>query len=112
MVNYIDKLRIVATLMVFSLHSLLFMGKNYPMIDVIRESVWTIVFYMPAWGGVWIFFALSGYLSGIGFVYGRYDISLGGGKEILYSKIKKDLYSYSDVYRDVYSIGTAIFFNK
>lgn len=38
MINYIDKLRIAATLMVFLLHSLLFTGKNFPMQDILKDS--------------------------------------------------------------------------
>lgn len=45
MINYIDKLRIAATVMVFSLHSLLFTGKNFPMQDILGEA-----------GGYFIFF--------------------------------------------------------
>lgn len=38
MLNYIDKLRIAATFLVFCLHSLLFTGKNFPMMDTLKDS--------------------------------------------------------------------------
>lgn len=38
MPNYIDKLRVVATLMVFSLHSFLLEGKNFPFYDILKSS--------------------------------------------------------------------------
>lgn len=44
MINHIDILRIVATFMVFSLHSLLFTGKNFPMTDILNNSGGTLYF--------------------------------------------------------------------
>lgn len=46
MINYIDKLRIAATLMVFLLHSLLFTGKNFPMQDILKDSGGTLYFLL------------------------------------------------------------------
>lgn len=46
MINYIDKLRMAATLMVFLLHSLLFTGKNFPMQDILKDSGGTLYFLL------------------------------------------------------------------
>lgn len=73
--NSINILRVVATLMVFFLHSTLFVGRDFPMSDILAEAGWTFIFFTPAWGGVWIFFVLAGYLAGRGFAAGRYDFS-------------------------------------
>lgn len=46
MLNYIDKLRIAATFLVFCLHSLLFTGKNFPMMDILKDSGGTLYFLL------------------------------------------------------------------
>lgn len=46
MLNYIDKLRIAATFLVFCLHSLLFTGKNFPMMDMLKDSGGTLYFLL------------------------------------------------------------------
>ena len=55
MINYIDKLRIAATLMVFSLHSLLFTGKKL-----------SYARYIKRFGGGTLYFLL---LRGVQFGY-------------------------------------------
>lgn len=78
MLNYIDKLRIAATFLVFFLHSLLFTGKNFPMMDILKDSGGYFIFFTPAWGGVWIFFVLSGFLAGVSWLSGRYNLTRDG----------------------------------
>lgn len=89
MINYIDKIRIIAVMMVFSLHSLLFVGKNFAMWDIINESSFCMIFFTPAWAGVWIFFVISGYLAGIGFEKNKYKLTFGGVKGYYKKKIRR-----------------------
>lgn len=89
MINYIDKLRIAATLMVFSLHSLLFTGKNFPMHDILGESGGYFIFFTPAWGAVWIFFVLSGYLAGNSWNLGRYKLCKESIAKYYWKKIRR-----------------------
>lgn len=44
MINYIDKIRILAVMMVFFLHSFIFVGKDFPMSDIIKESSLCMIF--------------------------------------------------------------------
>ena len=89
MINYIDKIRILAVMMVFFLHSFIFVGKDFPMSDIIKESSLCMIFFMPAWAGVWIFFVVSGYLAGIGFKTEKYKLTFWGVKEYFYKKIRR-----------------------
>jgi peptidoglycan/LPS O-acetylase OafA/YrhL len=77
-VDMLAALRVLAWLAVFCTHvvvvsppavlqSLQFLGHNVS---------WLLL--TPAWGGVWIFFTLSGYLIGRGFLSGRYGLSKPG----------------------------------
>lgn len=75
MINHIDILRIVATFMVFSLHSLLFTGKNFPMTDILNNSGGYFIFFTSAWGAVWIFFVISGFLAGKNWKAGKYELN-------------------------------------
>jgi peptidoglycan/LPS O-acetylase OafA/YrhL len=42
------------------------------------HSQWAWILYSPAWLGIVLFFALSGYLMGKGFYTGKYDLSRSG----------------------------------
>lgn len=88
-INYIDKIRIFAVIAVFSLHSTLFVGKDFPMNDIIKYSDIMLIFFTPAWGGVWIFFVLSGYLAGTGYVKNRYELNISGISRYYLKKITK-----------------------
>lgn len=79
----VNFLRTIAVLFVFVLHSTLFDGKNFPAGQVFRDFEFGFLFALPAWGGCWLLFALSGYLAGVGFENNRYSVSIGGGKTIL-----------------------------
>lgn len=68
--SFLNLLRCVACLMVYCLHVAIF--TNNCAGGQIFDKAYMKVFQTPAWGGVWIFFILSGYLAGKGFFDGRY----------------------------------------
>lgn len=72
----INLYRCVAVLLVFSLHACVFNGKAFTCPDMLKESSLAFLFWTPAWGGVYFFWLLSGYLAGKGYVDGRYGTSL------------------------------------
>ena len=69
----IDFLRVLGTIMVFFLHVSLFSSK---LGFQFTNKTWLL--QTPAWAGVWIFFIVSGFLIGNGFIEKRYDFSLKG----------------------------------
>lgn len=72
-VDMLNILRVIAFLMVFFLHSKIFIPVNW---NENFNNAWII--YTPAWAGVWIFFILSGYGIGSGFVNKKYQVSCDG----------------------------------
>jgi len=70
----INVLKVIATAMVFFCHSNIVCQEtfNYEVHD------WYRLFVTPAWGGVWIFLIISGYLAAFSFYGGKYDLTLGG----------------------------------
>lgn len=72
-VDMLNFLRFLAFMMIFLLHTKLFIpvywNDNF-------QFAW--LFYTPAWAGTWIFFILSGYGVGCGFCSGKYELSLKG----------------------------------
>ncbi len=85
----IDFLRILATLIVFMLHTTIF-TTHY--VDL-WGSKWPAVFIFktPAWAGVWIFFILSGYLIGKGWVNQSYKLTIKGASNFYLKRITKVL---------------------
>lgn len=71
----LNTLRVVALFMVVFLHATCFDGKNFPASALMQDGGMNWIFFTPAWGGVWIFFILSGFLAGKGFAEGRYTFS-------------------------------------
>ena len=69
----INFLRVVGMFMVFMLHTALFSSQRGFWFN---QHTWFL--QTPAWGAVWIFFILSGYLIGKGFFEGRYQYNLKG----------------------------------
>lgn len=67
-VDVLDILRVSATLFVFLLH-----GRSY-ITGIDNAKIFGIVTCFPAWGGVWIFIFLSGYLFGKNMKQNRYSI--------------------------------------
>lgn len=72
--NFIDFLRVIATACVFILHTAIFTNQHGDVFAV----PYTHPLRTPAWGGVWIFFLLSGYLAARGFALQKYEYSLKG----------------------------------
>lgn len=85
----INFIRVVATLMVFFLHTSLFTGKYFAGDAMFSEYFWSFIFKTPAWAGCWIFFVLSGYLAGMGFINGKYNISKNSIIQYYTNKIRR-----------------------
>ena len=75
----INVLKILATAMVFFCHSWIVCYETfgYTIHGLYR------IFITPAWGGVWIFLVVGGYLAGYGFYGGKYSLDWGGAKILL-----------------------------
>lgn len=71
--DMLNFLRIMAFFIIFLLHAKIFI--SIPWNENVSLS-W--ILYTPAWAGVWIFFMLSGYGIGAGFVSGKYELSING----------------------------------
>lgn len=56
----LDLIRIIAAAMVFMLHATIF----YPDMKLLLQKKISFLLYPSAWGGVWIFFVLGGFLAG------------------------------------------------
>lgn len=69
-IDIINLIRVIACIMVFSLHSTIFAQPGWE-----KGSPFTFLFYTPAWAGVWIFFIISGYLMGKSFYSGKYNLT-------------------------------------
>ena len=72
-VDMLNVLRFIAFIMIFLLHSKIFMPVTW---NDNFQCAW--LFYTPAWAGTWIFFILSGYGIGCGFYSGKYELSVKG----------------------------------
>lgn len=74
--NAIDFLKVIATLMVFCLHVSLMTVPNY---GDIFSNRYMFFLRTPAWGAVWIFFFISGFLAARGFVLQNYCLHKKSG---------------------------------
>lgn len=86
--DIVNILRVLATCMVFFLHSLIPKGLRFEGIQVVHDYSWTFILRQPALGGVWIFFVLSGFLAGQSFLHHRYSLSCEGIRDYYLKKIK------------------------
>ena len=76
-INTLDYVRVIATLMVFMLHTLIFTSQKVG-VDLNEYFRRLFIFKAPAWAGVWIFFILSGYFAGKGFAENKYTLNMRG----------------------------------
>lgn len=72
--NAINVYRVIAALCVFVLHSVIFDDYN----NHTLMPRYLFFLYPSAWGGVFMFMVLGGYLAGKGFASGRYEMSVKG----------------------------------
>jgi len=73
-VDWLLLIRCLAAVTVFIMHSGIVLGRDY----TYGGSPWAWVIYSPAWLGMVMFFALSGYLMGKGFYRGKYSPDRAG----------------------------------
>lgn len=78
--NPLNFLRVVAFFMVFFLHT-------FPSSKI--DFSFCFIFHTPAWGGVFIFFILSGYLIGKGFFAGKYENTFKGSLKFILQRFIK-----------------------
>ena len=72
--NIIDVLKVYATLMVFICHSTIIAHQEF---GFELQGVWRAL-NTPAWGGVWMFFTLGGFLAAYGFDQQKYTLDKTG----------------------------------
>jgi peptidoglycan/LPS O-acetylase OafA/YrhL len=80
-VGYYDPLltlRAMACLMVLIGHGMIISFVCKDLTQQIKEQSWIGLLTASPWGGVWVFFTLSGFLMGKGFFSGRYQFSSQG----------------------------------
>lgn len=80
-IDIINLLRVIACIMVFSLHSTIFAQPDWD------KGAFSFIFYTPAWAGVWIFFIISGYLMGKSFYNGKYNLTKAGIRKFYLSRL-------------------------
>lgn len=84
-----------------------FAAVNHPenVTEIIRSGSPFWLLTASPWCGVWIFFTLSGYLMGKGFVFGRYDASRSGISRFYRNRILRIVPMY---FAAVLIVGTAV----
>lgn len=81
----VNVLKVFATLMVFFCHSTIVAKESFGGGGLIR------IFNTPAWGGVWMFLIISGFLACIGFEIGRYQLNKQSIKRYYKGRVTKVL---------------------
>jgi peptidoglycan/LPS O-acetylase OafA/YrhL len=84
--NALNVIRIIAAMMVFMLHCAAFETDLGLLLTKYKLS---FLVFPSAWGGVWIFFIVGGYLAGLGFMQGRYELTISGIKRYYIRRIQK-----------------------
>jgi peptidoglycan/LPS O-acetylase OafA/YrhL len=84
--RYLDLLRVLAILAVFSTHVISFCPPTIMHSLEFNDHNVSWLLIAPAWGGVWIFFALAGYLAGKGFASGRYALTWAGCRRFWWNR--------------------------
>lgn len=82
----VDVLKCIAALMVFLCHSYIACSESF---EFEFTSGWQFFLKTPAWGGVWIFMIVSGFLAGGGFFSGKYSLTLVGIGQYYKNRILK-----------------------
>ena len=71
--SFINFVRVLACMMVYILHASMFTtSRGTPLFT----NLYIRLLQTPAWGGVWVFFILGGYLAGKSFADGRYAVNM------------------------------------
>lgn len=83
-VDSLNVLRVTAMMLVFMRHVFSFTVEHGVEIN---QKTWLM--YTPAWAGVWIFFILSGYLTGYNFYNEKYELNIEGVLRFWKKRIKK-----------------------
>lgn len=81
----INALKVLAALCVFFKHSLI------PCFGYEITTKWQIAFNTPAWGGVWIFLVIGGFLACNGFDKGKYKLDKNGVLKYYKNRVVKIL---------------------
>jgi peptidoglycan/LPS O-acetylase OafA/YrhL len=84
--RYLDLLRTLAILAVFATHVLLFCPPAVLTSLVVAGHNVSWLLIGPAWGGVWVFFVLAGYLVGKGFMRGSYALTWPGCRRFWWNR--------------------------
>lgn len=71
--SFLNLIRCIAMMMVYVLHTSIFTNSRG---IFIFDKLYMKIFYTPAWGGVWIFFILGGFLAGKSFADKRYNFEM------------------------------------
>ncbi|MFA7675487.1 MAG: acyltransferase [Endomicrobiia bacterium] len=79
-INIFNVIRAVAVICVFIMHAVI-------TIKTVANSVVPWFLYTPAWGAMWIFYFISGYLIGKGFYKGKYKTDIKGIKNFYISRL-------------------------
>lgn len=80
-IDIFNILRAIAVLCVFIMHAVITIK------TVANSAVIPWFLYTPAWGAMWIFYFLSGYLIGKGFYKGKYKTDIKGIKNFYISRL-------------------------
>ena len=78
-VDILDILRVLALFFVFMLHVTLFDGADYAVAQIFKDYPYLFFLKTPAWAGTWIFYCLSGYFVGYGYLTKKYDFATWTG---------------------------------
>lgn len=89
-INELLNIRALAWIMVFVIHSYANFGYKFSKEENrlrLGEIDLSFLIYPSAWGGVWIFFVLSGFLMGKNFLSGRYQVNAQGMRNFYLNRV-------------------------
>ena len=85
-VDPINILRTIAALCVFFLHTTIFDDSSF-----FKPDSWNFIFRTPAWGGVWMFIILGGYLAGKSYYLCRYNSTVKDSLRYYWQRLTKTI---------------------